>query len=83
MSLETDNLLSSFASHQVPLPNARTDATELAHLEKWLRSYEPEKLFNFSESASSIVTPLLTASLPVDVERRLGFIKEADRKSVV
>ncbi|KAL8280858.1 hypothetical protein RQP46_006862 [Phenoliferia psychrophenolica] len=70
-------LLNSYASHQVPLPNARTDETELAHLEKWLRSYEPEKLFNFQEGAETVVTPLLNASLPIRTERRLGFVKEA------
>ena len=38
----------SFRSHQVPLPNARTDARQLAMLESWLRSYCPEELFDAS-----------------------------------
>jgi xylulose-5-phosphate/fructose-6-phosphate phosphoketolase len=36
----------TFRSHQVPLPTAKTDAKELATLEAWLRSYEPETLFD-------------------------------------
>ncbi|HEU4995326.1 MAG TPA: phosphoketolase family protein [Gemmatimonadaceae bacterium] len=36
----------TFRSHQVPLPLARTSAEQLAMLERWLRSYEPETLFD-------------------------------------
>jgi xylulose-5-phosphate/fructose-6-phosphate phosphoketolase len=36
----------TFRSHQVPLPRARSSAEELAMLEQWLRSYEPESLFD-------------------------------------
>jgi xylulose-5-phosphate/fructose-6-phosphate phosphoketolase len=36
----------TFRAHQVPLPKARTDPEELAMLERWLRSYEPEALFD-------------------------------------
>ncbi|GEP98065.1 hypothetical protein CCY01nite_43250 [Chitinophaga cymbidii] len=36
----------SFRSHQVPLEEVKHDDIELAALEKWLRSYEPEKLFD-------------------------------------
>ncbi|KAM0748828.1 D-xylulose 5-phosphate/D-fructose 6-phosphate phosphoketolase [Meredithblackwellia eburnea MCA 4105] len=70
-------LLNSYRSHQVPLPAALTDAGELAHLEKWLRSYEPERFFDFNPEAESVIKPILTASIPVTVERRLGFVPEA------
>src|SRR4051794_2545023 len=33
-------------SHQVPFANAREDAAHRAVLEEWMRSYEPEKLFD-------------------------------------
>jgi phosphoketolase len=32
-------------AHQIPLTNVRKDSDQLALLEKWMRSYEPEKLF--------------------------------------
>lgn len=35
----------SWRSHQVPLPDVRTNKTQLALLETWLRSYKPKKLF--------------------------------------
>ena len=36
----------SFRSHQVPLTAVRTDPAQLAALERWMRSYEPERLFD-------------------------------------
>jgi xylulose-5-phosphate/fructose-6-phosphate phosphoketolase len=36
----------TFRAHQVPLPNARSDRKALAMLETWLRSYEPDTLFD-------------------------------------
>ena len=36
----------NFKAHQVPLPKAKSDETELRALESWLRSYHFEKLFN-------------------------------------
>lgn len=36
----------NFKSHQVPLPNAKTDEKELRILEDWLKSYHFEELFN-------------------------------------
>ncbi len=36
----------TFRAHQVPLPNAKTDASELAMLEEWMRRYHPEELFD-------------------------------------
>lgn len=32
-------------AHQIPLKNPRTDADELRQLEEWLRSYQPEKIW--------------------------------------
>lgn len=36
----------TFRSHQVPLPHAREDETQLRALEAWLKSYRPEELFD-------------------------------------
>jgi xylulose-5-phosphate/fructose-6-phosphate phosphoketolase len=36
----------TFRSHQVPFTRPRSDATELAALEAWMRSYRPETLFD-------------------------------------
>ena len=36
----------NFKAHQVPLPKAKSDETELRALESWLRSYHFEELFN-------------------------------------
>jgi xylulose-5-phosphate/fructose-6-phosphate phosphoketolase len=36
----------SFRSHQVPLAEVRTNPQHLAQLERWMRSYEPEELFD-------------------------------------
>jgi xylulose-5-phosphate/fructose-6-phosphate phosphoketolase len=36
----------TFRSHQVPLPNARTDPEQLAQLQAWMLSYGPERLFD-------------------------------------
>ncbi|KAG6879610.1 hypothetical protein C0992_000638 [Termitomyces sp. T32_za158] len=36
----------SFRSHQVPLPEAKTNPEELQMLQKWLESYGPKELFN-------------------------------------
>jgi xylulose-5-phosphate/fructose-6-phosphate phosphoketolase len=35
----------TFRSHQVPLPDVRSDPEHLAQLEAWLRSYRPQELF--------------------------------------
>lgn len=36
----------NYLAHQIPLPNAKTDADELAILKQWLANYEFSELFN-------------------------------------
>jgi xylulose-5-phosphate/fructose-6-phosphate phosphoketolase len=36
----------TWRSHQVPLPEVRTNPEHLAELESWMRSYRPEELFD-------------------------------------
>ncbi len=47
-------------AHQVPLANVRENPAHLAQLEAWLRSYEPEKLFD----ANGSLLPELKALAP-------------------
>jgi len=36
----------TFRAHQVPLAEVRTDPRQLAQLERWMRSYRPDELFD-------------------------------------
>ena len=62
----------SFHSHQVPLPAAGTDDTQLKLLNEWLSSYKHEELFNKDGTVKDIVTSIL----PEDPELRIGQRKE-------
>lgn len=57
----------TFRAHQVPLTEVRTNPTQLALLEAWLRSYQPEALFD----RSGRLLPEL-ASLAPRGDRRMG-----------
>jgi xylulose-5-phosphate/fructose-6-phosphate phosphoketolase len=57
----------TFRAHQVPLPAVRTDAKQLAMLEEWMRSYEPERLF---DARGRLVESL--AALAPKGSRRMG-----------
>ena len=57
----------TFRAHQVPLPDVRTDAEQLRMLEEWMRSYEPETLF---DESGALVSDL--AALAPKGDRRMG-----------
>ncbi|HYB24600.1 MAG TPA: phosphoketolase family protein, partial [Solirubrobacteraceae bacterium] len=57
----------SFRSHQVPLANLAENPGHLAQLEVWLRSYEPEELFDESGALRARI-----AALAPTGERRMG-----------
>jgi xylulose-5-phosphate/fructose-6-phosphate phosphoketolase len=57
----------TFRAHQVPLANVRDNPAHLAQLESWLRSYQPERLFD----AEGRLTEDLAALAPTG-EKRLG-----------
>ena len=57
----------TFRSHQVPLGAVRKDPEQLAALEAWMRSYEPEKLFD----EGGRLLPALRALVPKP-SRRMG-----------
>ncbi|KKK17479.1 phosphoketolase [Aspergillus ochraceoroseus] len=57
----------SFHSHQVPLPNAKTDGEELLALQKWLSSYRPGELF----TAAGDVVDDIKSIIPSD-NKKLG-----------
>jgi len=54
-------------AHQVPLPNPKSDPAQLQQLERWLRSYRPEELFD----AEGRLIPALQALAPQGA-RRMG-----------
>ena len=47
---EVDGVLveGTFRAHQVPLANVRENPAHLAILDRWMRSYRPEELFDES-----------------------------------
>src|SRR5262249_5757439 len=57
----------SFRSHQVPLPDAGKDASELASLHEWLASYKPQELF-----PDGVVTDAVNPVIPYHKFKRLG-----------
>ncbi|HEY7293757.1 MAG TPA: phosphoketolase family protein [Dehalococcoidia bacterium] len=57
----------TFRSHQVPLANVQSDPDHLRLLERWLRSYHPEQLF---DESGRLVAEL--AELAPEGKRRMG-----------
>ena len=57
----------TFRSHQVPLGDVRRNPEHLAALERWLRSYRPEELFD----ESGAIRPEIVALAPTG-ERRMS-----------
>jgi xylulose-5-phosphate/fructose-6-phosphate phosphoketolase len=55
----------TFRSHQVPLAGVRDDPTHRAELERWLRSYRPEELFD----ATGAPVPAIAALAPRGARR--------------
>ncbi|HEY2410074.1 MAG TPA: phosphoketolase family protein [Polyangiaceae bacterium] len=45
----------TFRAHQVPLSQVRTNPAHLAELERWLKSYRPEELFDANGRVSELV----------------------------
>ncbi|KAK4158871.1 phosphoketolase [Cladorrhinum sp. PSN259] len=60
----------SFHSHQVPLPKAGTDETQLKILDDWLSSYKINELLEDGKPSKAILRVL-----PEDDERKLGQLK--------
>jgi xylulose-5-phosphate/fructose-6-phosphate phosphoketolase len=57
----------TWRAHQVPLAEVRTNPAHLAELETWMRSYEPEELFD----DGGAIRPEIAALAPIG-ERRMG-----------
>jgi xylulose-5-phosphate/fructose-6-phosphate phosphoketolase len=57
----------TFRAHQVPLDAPRTRPDELKMLEDWMRSYQPEKLFDANGTVQADISALAPAG-----ERRMG-----------
>ncbi|WP_031510329.1 phosphoketolase family protein [Streptomyces megasporus] len=65
--VDGDPVEGTWRSHQIPLAEVRENPEHLRALERWLRSYRPEELFD----ASGRPRPEVLACVPVG-ERRLG-----------
>ncbi|KAI0787950.1 phosphoketolase [Fomes fomentarius] len=63
----------SFKAHQVPLPEAKTDAHERAMLQQWLRSYGPKELFG----DNGVPNDAILSIVPKEESKRLGLREEA------
>ncbi|WP_018635986.1 phosphoketolase family protein [Parafrankia elaeagni] len=72
---EVDGVLveGTFRAHQVPLAGVRDNPEHLAQLETWLRSYEPERLF---DADGRLVSEL--AALAPEGSARLGATSYAN-----
>ncbi len=57
----------TFRSHQVPLPEVKSDPHQLSMLESWMRGYHPEELF---DQAGRFLPEL--AKLAPEGDRRMG-----------
>lgn len=68
----------TFRSHQVPLSGVKDNPEHLALLEQWMRSYEPETLFD----AEGSLVPELAALAPVG-ELRMGSVPPANGRPSV
>ncbi|KAG6837387.1 hypothetical protein H0H93_010546 [Arthromyces matolae] len=62
----------SFRSHQVPLPEAKTDPEELQMLQKWLESYGPKELFKRDGSPTDAIMKIVPEG-----DKRMGMRIEA------
>jgi xylulose-5-phosphate/fructose-6-phosphate phosphoketolase len=63
----------TFRSHQVPLAHVRENPEHLAQLERWLRSYRPERRF---DDAGALATEL--AALAPAGDLRMGALPRAN-----
>jgi xylulose-5-phosphate/fructose-6-phosphate phosphoketolase len=63
----------SWRSHQVPLADVRENPGHLAHLERWMRSYRPEELF---DATGALVDELV--ALPPRGEARMSASPHAN-----
>ena len=57
----------TWRAHQVPLAEVRTNPDHLAELERWMRSYRPDELFDRSGALVEVL-----AELPPKGERRMS-----------
>ncbi len=68
----------TFRAHQVPLPDVKSDPTQLAMLESWMRSYHAEDLF---DQHGALVPEL--AELAPKGNRRMGANPRANGGTVL
>jgi len=77
-SLDGQAIESTFHAHQIPIEDPRTNPDHLRALERWLRSYHPEELFD----AQGRPAPDVTAMYP-EGDMRLGACPVANGGTVL
>jgi acetate kinase len=80
--LDGHALEGSWRAHQVPIPGVKTDPVRLAALERWMRSYRPEELFDAAGApVASIreVAPRGTRRMGATPRANGGLLKRALR----
>jgi xylulose-5-phosphate/fructose-6-phosphate phosphoketolase len=65
--LDGVHLEGTWRAHQVPIPDPRDNPAHLELLEQWMRSYEPERLFDDSGRVAAYL-----AALTPNGDRRMG-----------
>ncbi|KAG9093290.1 hypothetical protein FRC06_011577, partial [Ceratobasidium sp. 370] len=79
-SVKDTPLEGSFQSHQVPLPAAMSDDSQLKILSDWLASYGANELLvkgGHGDKPDEFVKSSVLRILPERIDRRLGMIKES------
>ncbi len=72
----------SWRAHQVPIPGVKTDPARLELLERWLRSYRPEELFDAAGAPVATiraVAPRGTRRMGANPRANGGVVKRALR----
>ncbi len=77
---EVDGVLieGTFRAHQVPLAEVRSNADHLAILDRWMKSYRPEELFD----PNGRLIPELAALAPRGERRMSANLRTTGRRSV-
>ncbi|KAK9477313.1 XFP N-terminal domain-containing protein [Lipomyces japonicus] len=70
--LDGEPIEGSFHSHQVPLPEAKTNNEQFELLKHWLKSYDVKNLL----TAEGKPIPEIEALIPKEPSKRLGQVKE-------
>ncbi|HAT8564393.1 TPA: phosphoketolase [Legionella pneumophila] len=72
-TLHGQKIEGNYLSHQVVVTNAKTDPTELSALERWLKSYQFETLFNKDKGFNHTICSLIPENTLLMGDNRHAF----------